>query len=240
VTLLTFGAAFGAGVLTVLSPCVLPILPIVFGAAASERRLGPVALAGGVAASFTIVGLFIAVIGYGLGLDERVFHQAAGVLLLAFGAVLVIPWLQHRMEAVLEPFSGWAGARVNQFNAQGLLGQAGLGVVLGAVWSPCVGPTLGAASVLASQGKDLPAVFATMMLFGVGAALPLLAIGLASRQALQRFRGGLGGVGRWGKWALGAGMCLVGALSLTGADQAVEAILVQASPDWLTHLTTML
>jgi cytochrome c biogenesis protein CcdA len=123
VTLLTLGAAFCAGLLTVLSPCVLPILPIVFGAASSERRLGPVALAGGVAASFTIVGLFIAVIGYGLGIDERVFHQIAGVLLVACGAVLVIPWLQHRMEAVLEPFSGWAGARVSQFNAQGLLGR---------------------------------------------------------------------------------------------------------------------
>ncbi len=113
-------------------------------------------------------------------------------------------------------------------------------MILGAVWSPCVGPTLGAASVLASQGKDLPAVFATMMLFGIGAALPLLAIGLVSRQALQRFRGGLGGVGRWGKWALGAGMGLVGALSLTGADRAVEAVLVQASPDWLTRMTTLL
>jgi len=237
---LTFGAAFAAGVLTVLSPCVLPILPIVFGAASNERRFGPVALAGGVAASFTIVGLFIALVGFTLGIDETVFHRIVGVLLVTLGLVLLIPWLQHGLEAALRPFSGWAGARITHLNGSGLLGQAGLGVALGAVWSPCVGPTLGAASVLASQGRDLPTVFATMMLFGLGAALPLLGIGMASRATLQRFRGGLGGAGRWGKWMLGAGMLAVGALAFSGADKSLEGLLVQASPDWLTHLTTMI
>ena len=237
--LLAFGAAFAAGVLTVLSPCVLPILPIVFGAASSERRFGPGALAGGVAASFTIVGLFIALVGFSLGIDETVFHRVVGVMLVGLGLVLVVPRLQHGLEDVLRPFSGWAGARIMHLNGSGLLGQAGLGVALGAVWSPCVGPTLGAASVLASQGKDLPAVFATMMLFGLGAALPLLGIGMASLATLQRFRGGLGGAGRWGKWLLGSGMFAVGVLALSGADKSLEGLLVQASPDWLTRLTTM-
>ena len=239
-TPLTFGAAFAAGLLTVLSPCVLPILPIVFGAASSERRFGPLALAGGVAASFTIVGLFIALVGFSLGIDEEVFHRVAGVLLVALGLVLLVPWLQHGLEAALRPFSGWAGARITHLKGSGLLGQAGLGVALGAVWSPCVGPTLGAASVLASQGKNLLAVFATMMLFGLGAALPLLGIGMASRASLQRLRGGLGGAGRWGKAILGAGLFAVGALSLSGADKTLEALLVQVSPVWLTQLTTML
>jgi len=238
--LLTFGAAFAAGVLTVLSPCVLPILPVVFGAASSERRFGPVALAGGVAASFTIVGLFIALVGFSLGIDETVFHRVVGVLLVGLGLVLLVPLMQHGLEAVLRPFSGWAGARITHMKSSGLLGQAGLGVALGAVWSPCVGPTLGAASVLASQGKNLPAVFATMMLFGLGAALPLLGVGMASRATLQRLRGGLGGAGRWGKWMLGAGMLAVGVLALSGADKLLEGMLVQASPDWLTRFTTML
>src|ERR1700679_743537 len=136
-SLLTFGAAFAAGLLTVLSPCVLPILPIVFGAASSERRLGPVALAGGVAASFTIVGLFIAIVGFSLGIDETVFHKVFGVLLAALALVLLVPRLQHALERAIAPFSGWAGARITYLNGSGLLGQAGLGVALGAVWSPC-------------------------------------------------------------------------------------------------------
>jgi hypothetical protein len=64
--------------------------------------------------------------------------------------------------------------RFDGFTTAGVLGQFGVGVLLGAVWSPCVGPTLGAASLLASQGRDLGVVALTMLLFGFGAALPLL------------------------------------------------------------------
>jgi cytochrome c-type biogenesis protein len=71
------GLAFLAGLLTVLSPCVLPLLPIVFGAAASAHRLGPVALAAGVAISFVAIGLFIATIGFSIGLDAGLFRSAA-------------------------------------------------------------------------------------------------------------------------------------------------------------------
>ena len=63
----------------------------------------------------------------------------------------------------------------------GLAGQFAVGLLLGAVWSPCVGPTLGAASLLASQGKDLPQVALTMVVFGIGAAVPLILLGLLSR-----------------------------------------------------------
>ena len=75
---MTVGAAalaFVAGVLTSLSPCVLPILPLILGAAASERKYGPVALAAGLAISFVVVGLFVATIGYSIGLGGELFRQ---------------------------------------------------------------------------------------------------------------------------------------------------------------------
>ena len=80
--------AFIAGVLSVLSPCVLPILPIVLGAAASKHRLGPVALAAGLSISFVIVGLFIASIGHSIGLSGDAFRYVAAVLIIAIGAIL--------------------------------------------------------------------------------------------------------------------------------------------------------
>jgi cytochrome c biogenesis protein CcdA len=236
-TVLTLAAAFGAGLLTVLSPCVLPILPVVFGAAADRSRLGPAALALGLAASFTAAGLFLATVGFTLGLDEALFHEMAGMVAIALGLILLVPRLQAALETALGPFSRWASGRAAGVEASGALGQAGLGLVLGAVWSPCVGPTLGAASILASQGKDLVAVAATMAMFGLGATTPLLLIGSGSRAALRRWRGRLGGVGRWGKPAFGLFMFAIGALALTGADKAVEAGLTQASPVWLTRLT---
>jgi cytochrome c-type biogenesis protein len=220
----------------VLSPCVLPILPIVFGAARSQHRFGPAALAAGVAISFVAVGLFVATVGFSLGLDVGIFHRVGGALLLVFGLVLLAPRLQSAVEAALAPVSGWASARTAGLESSGLWGQAGLGLLLGTIWSPCVGPTLGAASLLASQGKDLPSVALTMAVFGLGAAAPLLLVGSLSRAALQRWRSGLSGAGRWGRWLLGWGMAAVGLLAVTGFDHAVEAWLVDVSPAWLTQL----
>ena len=90
----TLGLAFLAGVLSVLSPCVLPLLPIVLGTAASEHRLGPVALAVGLALSFVAIGLFVATIGFAAGLDTDVFRAISAALLIAVGLVLLMPKLQ--------------------------------------------------------------------------------------------------------------------------------------------------
>jgi cytochrome c biogenesis protein CcdA len=227
-----------AGVLSVLSPCVLPLLPIVLGAALSQHRYGPLALAAGLTLSYVTVGLLIATAGYAIGLDQDVVRKVAATLLIAIGAVLLLPRLQNRFAMAAGPFGGWAQAQAGDVSTRGLSGQFALGALLGAVWSPCVGPTLGAASVLASQGKDLGAVAATMIAFGVGAALPLIVLGMASREALMRWRERLLSAGRSGKYALGGLLIVFGAMIVTGFDRAVETALVSASPDWLTYLTT--
>jgi len=87
-----------AGVLSTLSPCVLPLLPLVLGAAVSEHRLGPAALAAGLAVSFVAIGLFVATIGFSIGLDAGIFRGVAALLLLAGGVVLMVPRLQQRMD----------------------------------------------------------------------------------------------------------------------------------------------
>ena len=232
------GLAFLAGVLTVLSPCVLPLLPIVLGAAASRHRLGPLALAGGLALSFTAIGLFVATIGFAMGLDTGVFRAVSAVVLIGVGLVLLVPRLQEQFALAAAPVSNWAGGYADNFTPGGLAGQFGLGLLLGAVWSPCVGPTLGAASVLAAKGENLPQVALTMLAFGVGAALPLLLLGILSREALMRWRSRLMEGGKAGKTALGLILVAVGLLVATGLDKRLEAILVEASPDWLTQLTT--
>ena len=103
---------------------------------------------------------------------------------------------------------------------------------------PCVGPTLGAASVLAAKGEDLGQVAVTMLAFGIGAALPLMALGFVSREAMLRWRGRLMEAGRGGKMLLGMLLVAVGLLVATSLDKRLEILLVDASPDWLTNLTT--
>ena len=234
----SIGLAFLAGVLSILSPCVLPLAPIVLGAAAGEHRYGPLALAGGVAISFTVIGLFVATIGFAIGLDGDVFRSAAAVMMIALGAVLAAPPLQVRLAAAGGPLSNWVENRWGGFSTSGLGGQFGVGLLLGAVWSPCVGPTLGAASLLASQGRSLGMVAATMALFGIGAGLPLGLLGFVSRQAMGRWRDRLVTGGKGAKIALGVLMIAVGLSIVTGLDKSLETLLVAASPAWLTNMTT--
>ena len=236
--LLRIGLGFLAGVLSLLSPCVLPLLPIVLASASSGHRWGAPALAAGLVVSFVSVGLFVATIGFSIGLDAGVFRFGSGVLLALLGLVLLIEPLQARVAAAAGAVSDTGNRIVGRFAPQGLAGQFILGVLMGAIWSPCVGPTLGAASVLAAQGKDLGQVAAVMVAFGLGVALPLVAIGLASREALARWRGRFLNAGKAGRMVLGGGALAVAALILSGLDRQLETWLVTISPAWLTELTT--
>jgi cytochrome c-type biogenesis protein len=234
----TLALAFVAGLLSILSPCVLPLVPIVLGAAVAAHAFGAFALAGGLAVSFTLLGLLLALVGFGLGIDAGVFRMAAAVIMIALGAVLLVPAWQARLAAAGGPVAGWADQRLGGFASSGLAGQFAIGLLLGAVWSPCVGPTLGAASLLASQGRDLPQVALTMAIFGIGAAVPLVLLGLLSRATLLRVRSSLMSAGKLGKGMLGAAFILIGVAIVSGADKKIEAALVEASPQWLTDLTT--
>jgi cytochrome c-type biogenesis protein len=234
----TLGLAFLAGVLSVLSPCVLPLLPIVLGTAASEHRLGPIALAAGLALSFVTIGLFVATVGFAMGLDADVFRAVSAALLIAIGLVLLVPKLQAQFALAASPVGNWVDERFGGFATSGLPGQFALGLLLGAVWSPCVGPTLGAASILAAKGENLGEVALTMFAFGLGAALPLMLLGLLSREAMMRWRGRMMEAGKGGKMLLGGLLVAIGLMVATGLDKRLETVLVDVSPDWLTQLTT--
>ena len=234
----TIGLAFLAGILSILSPCVLPLLPIVLGSAASEHRYAPAALAAGLALSFVIIGIFVATIGFAIGLDAGVFRAISAVLLIGLGVLLLVPNLSAQVAAAGGPVSNWVEGQFGGIAANGIGGQFALGLMLGAVWSPCVGPTLGAASLLAAKGQNLGEVTLTMLAFGLGAELPLVVLGLLSREAFMRWRGRLMEAGKGGKAVLGGVLIAVGLLVATGLDKTLETVLVEASPDWLTQLTT--
>jgi cytochrome c biogenesis protein CcdA len=230
--------AFLAGVLSTLSPCVLPLLPIVLGTAVSAHRAGPVALAAGLALSFVIVGLFVATVGFSIGLDAGVFRAVAAIMLMAIGLVLLVPRFQAQFALAAGPVSQWTEQRFGGLSGNGIGGQFGVGLLLGAVWSPCVGPTLGAASLLAARGENLGYVTITMLMFGLGAALPLLVLGLISRETLLRWRARLYAAGKTGKLTMGVILVAVGILVISGLDKRLETMLVDLSPAWLTELTT--
>ena len=234
----TFALGYLAGVLSTLSPCVLPLLPILIASALAQHRFGPFALAAGLTLSFALVGVSIATLGTSIGLDPGLLRKAAALLLIGFGAVLLVPALQARFALATAGLSASGGGLLARLSGIGWGGQFMVGLVLGLVWSPCVGPTLGAATTLASQGRDLGQIALLMLLFGLGAGTPLVLIGSLSREAMARMRGRLLSAGRRGQWLLGAALLVIGAVILSGADKRLETWLVDHSPDWLTELTT--
>ena len=229
-----------AGALSVLSPCVLPLVPIVLASAVVAHRLGPYALAAGLALSFAAMGVLLASVGISLGIDQALLQNIAAAMLTLFGIVLLSTRLQARFAIATSHISGAGQQALAHVSVDGVWGQFILGVLLGIVWTPCVGPTLGAAITLASQGQSLGRVSLQMALFGIGAGIPLMLLGSLSRQAMTRARERLLLAGKVGKQALGAVMLLLGVLIISGGDKFVQTWLVQASPDWLIRLTTTL
>ncbi|HEY2482756.1 MAG TPA: cytochrome c biogenesis CcdA family protein [Caulobacteraceae bacterium] len=229
--------AYAAGALTILSPCVLPLVPIVLGSVAQRHRLGPLALSLGLVISFAGVGLLIASLGASVRLDGGTVRIVGAMLMLLVGVALIVPAFQRWAERLTAPLMGWAGARQAGLERFGLWGQAAIGALLGLVWSPCVGPTLGAATVLAAQGRNLGQVALVMVAFGAGIGSVLMLLAFATRGFLSRWRGRLLQAGHGGKQWLGAMIAVVGLLILTGGDRTLEAAVLAVTPDWLTNFT---
>ena len=234
----TYGLGYLAGVLTLLSPCVLPLVPIVVATALAAHRLGPYTLALGLTISFAAVGIFVAVLGASLGLDQALFRNIAAFILIAFGILLLSTRLQERVATAASGLSAAGDGIISRLNLDGLAGQFVIGMVLGVVWSPCVGPTLGAATTLASQGQNLAQISLLMMVFGLGAGTPLVALGSVSRATMIRLRGRMLSAGKLGKSVLGIVFVLLGIAILSGFDKVFEAWVVGLYPDWLNDLTT--
>lgn len=236
-TAASYGLSLLAGVLSTLSPCVLPLIPILMGSAASSHRYGTFALVGGLMLSFTLIGVGLGSLGGSIGLEQDTLRVVGGVLLIVFGAVMLSSRLQERFSAAVSRLGVGQGL-LTRFKLSGLHGQFLLGLLLGIVWSPCVGPTLGVAITLASQGHALAQVTAVMLIFSLGAGLPLLAIGMLSRQAMGKWRGSMMEAGQKAKKIFGAALLLIGVLVLSGADKDFEKWAVNTMPDWLVTLTS--
>ena len=234
--IVTLPLAFAAGALTILSPCILPLAPIVVASARAEDPRGPIALVLGLAATFGVVGGALASFGVKVG-EWSPARALSAVIMIVIGAALIKPALGETIERRLGFVGRAADVMRERLPNSGLAGHAAAGVVLAFAWAPCAGPILGAALVLAAKGGSLTAAIAAMTVYALGAAGALLVAGYAVG-AVGKARFAWAGAG--GRIALGALFALVGAAVLTGLDHQIEAVLIAAMPDWLTAFATSL
>jgi len=232
--------SYAAGALSTLSPCVLPLLPVVLFGVLERHAWGPLALAAGLSVSFATVGIAIASFGFSIGLDPSTLRVGVAALMVSMGIVLLVPALQGRLAAIAAPVATGGQTLLTRLQPSGIGGQFMFGVLLGSIWSPCSGPTLGAAVGLAVQGETVGKAAMIMLTFGLGAATPILALAYGSRQAIFARRDWLARMSRICKPLMGAAFVGIGAFVLTGLDKIVEASLTRAMPDWLVTVTTRL
>ncbi|MPZ46581.1 MAG: cytochrome c biogenesis protein CcdA [Betaproteobacteria bacterium] len=230
--------ALMAGMLSTVSPCILPILPIVLVGALNTHRYGPLALVAGLTLTFTSVGLLLSGAIRAFDISEDTIRLVSAGLLLLFGIVLLSAALRARFAFVASPISARLNEALAGFAPDGLRGQFTVGALLGAMWVPCAGPTLGGALSLAANSTTLPAAGVIMALFSLGATLPLLLLAYGSRKALTARRASLAEIGRWGTPVLGGVLLVFGILVIVGWDRTIQAALVNAMPEWLVTVTT--
>jgi cytochrome c-type biogenesis protein len=228
-----------AGVVGVLSPCVWPLVPVVMSSAATSGRSGPFWLAGGMSLSFAVAGTALTFLLVQAGIDPEFFRYVAAGLLIGASAFLLVGFLKEWSSQVLS--RGLARLGMGQGGGPdpgsiAPVGQFGIGALLGVVWLPCVGPTLGAAIALASVGQSMPTAFVVMLAYGIGTAGVLLGAGLASESALRRWRGGGLRSGAWGARVLGGTLLVLGVAVLLGFDKWVETRAVNLLPGWVFML----
>jgi len=235
--MLTLLLAFVAGLLTIVSPCVLPLAPIVIAGARAKDIRGPLALAAGLAVSFGIVGGLLASLSIEFG-DSGLVRNAAAALMILFGLIMLVPVLGLKSENFLGPLAGWADGLAGALPKIGLVGQFFAGVVLAFAWAPCVGPTLGAAFALAASGGSLASAIAVMGVFALGSAVALLIAGFGLAKLASSGKIWARQSARFGSSALAIVLILIGVSIITGFDKVIETAFIALMPDWLVNIAT--
>lgn len=177
-----------AGVVTIAAPCTLPMLPILLGASVGQSgRLRPALIAFGFVISFSATALALGAITRVFDFDPNNLRIAAVILLLGFGLLMIWPapfeWLSIRLNGLTN-----AGAAGSNTSRQGALGGFILGTTLGLVWTPCAGPVLGSILTIVATSRDTAWASVLLIVYAIGAALPMLAIAYGGQAVTTRVR----------------------------------------------------
>lgn len=233
------GLSLIAGGLTTLSPCVLPLLPLVLGGSVQSGRWAPLAIGAGMVTSFTVAGIALGLVGDSIGLDVDVVRYTGAWVLMAWALVMLVPAFERRVTGWLSPVAGSANQLAGRLDGGSLRGAFGLGALLGLVWSPCSGPLLASAlTMVASEGGAARGGL-ILGVFGVGAAIPLTLAAYLSRTGFSKFQNRLLPYVEAFKRVFAVVLVAMSILILTGGDKWLEARVNEWLPDAWLQLTTL-
>jgi cytochrome c-type biogenesis protein len=170
------------GLLTILSPCVLPIVPLILGRSFKTHRFGPVALVAGLICGFASIGSLLGIASSWFVDFANLLRGVAIAALIFFGLLAIFPTWSYRI------FSRWQFGNFQEPLQPRLWGEFAIGTQLGLLWTPCAGPALGSILVLAAVKHDILAALILLTFYGLGAGIPLLILAYTSRYLSQSWR----------------------------------------------------
>jgi cytochrome c biogenesis protein CcdA/thiol-disulfide isomerase/thioredoxin len=184
-TLLIF--AFIAGFITIFSPCILSIAPILLAAGTGQSRYKPLGIIAGIVISFSFFTLALTAIVQATGISPDIFRSIAIVFIILFGLTMVVPALDNAFTMLTSRISRIGSAietestHIKTEFFSGLI----LGIALGLIWTPCAGPILATISALAATGGITFTTVLITIFYSMGAATPMLAICFGGEKIMQ-------------------------------------------------------
>ncbi len=174
-----------AGVVTIATPCTLPVLPILLGSSMGQTsRVRPALIASGFVASFSAVALLLGGLTQIFDFDPNILRSSAAVLLVGFGLLMIFPAPFERITGRIGGFASGA-ASPDLSNLGGFV----LGTTLGLVWTPCAGPVLGSILTIIATSKDIAWASVLLIAYTIGASIPMLIIAYGGQTVTTRIRG---------------------------------------------------
>ena len=231
--------AFASGIVTILSPCILPMLPIVLSGGVARGKARPLGVVLGFVASFTAFTLALTAIVQAFGIPADALRIVAVVLIAGFGLIMAVPALRGPFERAASRIAGLASRR-----RAGVAGRSGfwaglpVGVGLGLVWTPCVGPIMASVVSLAlTQRVDGGAVAITLA-YSLGTAVPMFAVMAGGRALLERVPGLKRNAARI-QQGFGVLMIAVAVAIAFGLDRKFQTAILDLFPNYGTGLTRL-
>jgi cytochrome c biogenesis protein CcdA/thiol-disulfide isomerase/thioredoxin len=227
--------AFLAGVVTILSPCILPILPIVLSGSLAGGHKRPLGIVTGFILSFTFFTLALSALVSATGLSADALRTVAVVIIFGFGLSLLLPQTQVLLEQL---FTKLSGLTPQQQNDAGFFGGIVVGLSLGLVWAPCVGPILASVITLAVTSKVTFAAVLITLAYSIGSAVPMLLITYGGRQLLQKLPWLLKNTAKIQK-GFGVIMMITALGIAFNVDRQFQIFILQEFPQYGTGLTSL-